>query len=734
MRNSPSAIQPNLTFYRNPIECLRALWADPAFSKHMSFAPEKRYANASQRVRLFTEMNTADFWWEIQGKLPMGSTVVPIIISTDKTELSQFTGDATAYPIYMTIGNIDSSIRRQPSRHAQILIGYLPTTAIEKGDMSDLTVRNARAQLFHAAVRAILEPLRDAAATGIPLKSSNGDVRNCHPILAVYAADYPEQSLVACTRYGSRCPKCKASKDEFSSGRPGDARNPVETLHTIHEADDLNSMSAIDDFLQPFGLNYVPKPFWADWEHADIHRAIAPDILHQLYQGMVKHLTAWARHVVGDDELDRRFKRAGLAHGLRHFSNGISHLSRVSGTEHKAIAKQLVACLAGYSCHTDETLKMMETALDEFHKHKDVFLNTGAAESLDLPKLHSLVHYTASIRLFGVTGGYNTEQTEREQTERLHIDLAKRGYEASNHREQDILPFMCSWLERREKMFRFATYLADRQGKTYIALKRPPKAKERPAVAVADTANDLHQSVEQIATNHGAEHFAEHLVTYIKSYVKAEWKNKKRTGPVPSYEIPAIGTLGFDVWHRVKFNTPDIQTLDAPDTLDVAHAVPARVRKAKRTKALPARFDPVMVEINGDGVAGEGGMDGIRVAQLRVVFELPEYLHVNVFDKLHLPRPGKLAYIEWFSKLGSVDDVTGMYSVRRSFKSGTQNKVRQAAVIEAIDLRRSCHFVAKLSGHKPAIPLHLTVDNLLERWTDFWINNFVDKAAYRSIY
>ncbi|KZV87607.1 hypothetical protein EXIGLDRAFT_564596, partial [Exidia glandulosa HHB12029] len=109
--------------------------------------------------------------------------------------------------------------------------------------------------------------------------------------------------------------------------------------------------------------------------------------------------------------------------------------------------------IAQYACHTDETLKMMETALDEFHKHKDVFLNTGATESLDLPKLHSLVHYTASIRLFGVTGGYNTEQTER-----LHIDLAKRGYEASNHREQDILPFMCSWLERREKMFRFGTY------------------------------------------------------------------------------------------------------------------------------------------------------------------------------------------------------------------------------------------------------------------------------------
>ncbi|KZV78679.1 hypothetical protein EXIGLDRAFT_633458, partial [Exidia glandulosa HHB12029] len=186
---------------------------------------------------------------------------------------------------------------------------------------------------------------------------------------------------------------------------------------------------------------------------------------------MVKHLTAWARSVVGDEELDARFKRSPLAHGLRHFQSGISSLQRVSGEEHRAIAKQLVGCLAGvpekdavraarylldftyiaqYACHSDDTLKMLDTALAEFHKYKDVFLNTGATESLDLPKLHSLVHYSSSIRLFGATSGYNTEQTER-----LHIDFAKRAYEASHHRDDDVMPFMCTWLERREKMFRF---------------------------------------------------------------------------------------------------------------------------------------------------------------------------------------------------------------------------------------------------------------------------------------
>lgn len=86
----------------------------------------------------------------------------------------------------------------------------------------------------------------------------------------------------------------------------------------------------------------------------------------------------------------------------------------------------------------------------------------------------------------------------------------------------------------------------------------------------------------------------------------------------------------------------------------------------------------------------------IRVARLRVIFELPEHVHEDIFDRLRIPRPGKLAYIEWFSKPGQVDDVTGMYTVRRAFTGTGQAARRQASVIESVDIRRSCHLVAKL--------------------------------------
>jgi hypothetical protein len=67
-----------------------------------------------------------------------GATVIPIIISSDKTQLTLF-HNKTAYPIYLTIGNIPKDVRRKASQHAQVLLGYIPTTKLEH--MSNKTAR-----------------------------------------------------------------------------------------------------------------------------------------------------------------------------------------------------------------------------------------------------------------------------------------------------------------------------------------------------------------------------------------------------------------------------------------------------------------------------------------------------------------------------------------------------------------------------------------------------------------
>ena len=87
--------------------------------------------------------------------------------------------------------------------------------------------------------------------------------------------------------------------------------------------------------------------------------------------------------------------------------------------------------LAQYPVHSAATLASLETALEEFHANKFIFVTLGIRDGFNIPKLHSLLHYVCAIKLFGTTDNYNTKTTER-----LHIDFAKDAYQATNHKDE----------------------------------------------------------------------------------------------------------------------------------------------------------------------------------------------------------------------------------------------------------------------------------------------------------
>lgn len=117
--------------------------------------------------------------------------MVPIILSSDKKQLSVFSGDKTAYPVYLTIGNIPKSIRRKPSQHVQILLAYLPTDSLDGAELSEDAARVARARLFHYVMSIVMESLKTATREGLEMTSGDGAIRHCFPIPACYVADYP---------------------------------------------------------------------------------------------------------------------------------------------------------------------------------------------------------------------------------------------------------------------------------------------------------------------------------------------------------------------------------------------------------------------------------------------------------------------------------------------------------------------------------------------------------------
>ncbi|KAG8779955.1 hypothetical protein FRC12_023654 [Ceratobasidium sp. 428] len=457
---------------QNAFKAVKTLLGDKLLGKHIQFKAYRKYTSEDGTERIRDEIFTADWMWRTQDAIPdPHATVISVIISSDETKLTTFSGDKKAHPVYLTIGNIPKRLRRRISKRANILIGYLPVPKLDC--ISDKEQRKAtRRKLFHTCMKNILQPLQDAIdAGGIEVRCADGGVRRIYPCLAAYIADFPEQCKVACTRT-THCPLCTVHPDE--RGNYKDA--PPRQATVILEAQEKHKTTGSAMF-ERLGLFQV-KPFWDEFPYVDVGCFLTPDLLHQLHKGVLKdHLTKWATHILGKAVIDERHKSMPEYHGMRHFKNGISAVSQWTGRELKEMAKVLLPVISDaadrsvvvaaralldfvYLAHssslTDSELDAMDTALRTFHEHKEIFCVRGAVKTKKafhgIPKIHMIRHYVRLIRELGTADGYNTETSKR-----LHIDFAKMGYRASN--KVNATKQMALYIQRTEALAMHAAYL-----------------------------------------------------------------------------------------------------------------------------------------------------------------------------------------------------------------------------------------------------------------------------------
>lgn len=89
-----------------------------------------RYETNTNGERVFSEFCTADWWYTTQMELNKAnadedSTLLAIIIASDATQLTAFSGNQKAWPVYMQIGNHTHKARRTYSNNTTEIIGTI---------------------------------------------------------------------------------------------------------------------------------------------------------------------------------------------------------------------------------------------------------------------------------------------------------------------------------------------------------------------------------------------------------------------------------------------------------------------------------------------------------------------------------------------------------------------------------------------------------------------------------
>ena len=210
--NGYQTVKPLVLFYRDPLECIQALLQNPTFEGKWTFAAQRVYEDENQQNHVYGDWMSGDGAWSaqvstpltssftplssfVQSTLPQGGTLLGVVLSSDKTNISVTTGNCIAHLLLLTLANLSMDIRMKSTYHALPLIALLPCPKLRNLKKSFHGVIENR--LMHHCLDIVCKPLKEASSRGAFMLDSLGRIRCYFSPLVAYIADTPEAAIIA---------------------------------------------------------------------------------------------------------------------------------------------------------------------------------------------------------------------------------------------------------------------------------------------------------------------------------------------------------------------------------------------------------------------------------------------------------------------------------------------------------------------------------------------------------
>lgn len=408
--------QPISFYCRDLVDVGRWLLRQLCYRDVMTYAPVRKNVAGDRK---FDELHTGDWWWKTQVSLgdrriivltalkdsiPVGGTVMPIIIYSDATHLTNFSGDKKAWPIYMTIGNIHASTRQAHGMHAMALVALLPVPVkfrkLSAGEHRAQQERNH--DILQSVIAYLLGSIDVQKDRSFVTMCADGEKRRIYPRIASWNADFPEHITWQGLK-DKQCLWCELPNAQFGVW-PVPVAKARDSRHyrRLYYQNDLVSHAA----LEAAGVRPRENALWnLGINLSDLPK---PDLLHTVLLGVLQHLLEWLHGFLKIVNRMELFNRVWLSvPPYQRFSQpkrAYEEVSHWQGKEIREMARFLMGVLyvtlrrqpdssrrsmqdclkatrgllhfhfySTYPTHDESTIADMEASLAVFHAHKDVF-------------------------------------------------------------------------------------------------------------------------------------------------------------------------------------------------------------------------------------------------------------------------------------------------------------------------------------------------------------------------